>query len=71
MRETTTSTKAIAGAVAGYVVTISMWLISLIPGWTLIPDEPKVAIVGLVSAAVGYGFVYFAPANKQVTNEYD
>jgi len=62
----TTSTKAIAGALAGYVVSISIWLLTLVPGWALVPDEPKVAIVGLVSTVIGFAFVYFAPANLPV-----
>ena len=60
-----TATKAIAGGVAANIVTIVLWAISTLPGWNAVPDEPKAAITGLVSAAVGAAIVYFAPANKQ------
>ncbi len=60
-----TATKAIAGGVAANVVTIVLWGISIIPGWKLVPDEPKAAMIALVSAAVGAAIVYFAPSNKQ------
>ncbi len=69
-----TATKAIAGGLAANVVTIILWGISTIPGWNTVPDEPKAAILSLVSAAVGAAIVYFAPANKEtvtanVTND--
>jgi Na+/melibiose symporter-like transporter len=60
-----TATKAIAGGVAANVVTVVLWAISNVPGWNAVPDEPKAAMIGLVSAAVGAVIVYFAPANKQ------
>jgi hypothetical protein len=60
-----TATKAIAGGVAANVVTIVLWAISNIPGWKMVPDEPKAAVIALVSAAVGTAIVYFAPSNKQ------
>ena len=59
-----TATKAVGGAIAANVITIILWGISLVPGWAAVPDEPKAAIIALVSAAVGAGIVYFAPANK-------
>jgi hypothetical protein len=58
-----TATKAIAGGVAANVVTIILWAVSNIPGWGVVPDEPKAAIIALVSAGVGALIVYFAPAN--------
>jgi len=60
-----TATKAIAGSVAANVVTIILWMISRIPGWNVVPDEPKAAIIALVSAGIGAAVVYFAPANKE------
>jgi hypothetical protein len=60
-----TATKAIAGGVAANIVTIVLWVISTFPAWDTVPDEPKAAMTGLVSAAVGAAIVYFAPANKQ------
>jgi Na+/melibiose symporter-like transporter len=60
-----TATKAVAGGVAANVVTVVLWGISTIPGWHAVPDEPKAAILGLVSALVGAAIVYFAPSNKQ------
>jgi len=60
-----TATKAVAGGVAANVVTVVLWVISNVPGWKTVPDEPKAAIIGLVSAAVGAMIVYFAPANKE------
>ena len=59
-----TATKAIAGGVAANIVTIILWAISTIPGWHAVPDEPRAAIIALVSSAVGAAIVYFAPANK-------
>jgi hypothetical protein len=58
-----TATKAIAGSVAANIVTVILWAVSNIPGWSAVPDEPKAAIIALVSAAVGALIVYFAPAN--------
>lgn len=60
-----TATKAIAGSVAANVVTIILWMISRIPGWNVVPDEPKAAIIALVSAGIGAAIVYFAPSNKE------
>jgi hypothetical protein len=66
MEETAmTATKAIAGGVAANIVTVILWAISNVPGWAAVPDQPKAAIIGLVSAGVGAAIVYFAPANKQ------
>lgn len=59
-----TSTKAIAGGIAANVVTIALWLLTMIPGWESVPMEPKAAIVALVSTLVGAGIVYFAPPNS-------
>ena len=60
-----TATKAVAGGVAANIVTIIVWAISTIPGWKTVPDEPKAAILGLISGAVGAAIVYYAPSNKQ------
>jgi hypothetical protein len=60
-----TATKAVAGGIAANVVTIVLWAISHVPGWNVVPDEPKAAMIGLVSATVGAAIVYFAPSNKQ------
>jgi hypothetical protein len=64
-----TATKAIAGGVAANIVTIILWAISTIPGWHAVPDEPKAAIIALVSSCIGAALVYFAPANKQTLTE--
>jgi hypothetical protein len=64
-----TATKAVAGGVAANVVTVILWAISNIPGWHSVPDEPKAAIIALVSACVGALLVYFAPANKRTLTE--
>lgn len=58
-----TATKAIAGGVAANIVTVILWAVSNVPGWGAVPDEPKAAIIALVSAGVGAVIVYFAPAN--------
>lgn len=60
-----TATKAIAGGVAANIVTIILWMISSIPGWSSVPEEPKAAIIALVSAGIGAAIVYFAPSNKE------
>jgi hypothetical protein len=60
-----TATKAVAGGVAANIVTVVLWGISNIPGWNAVPDEPRAAIIGLVSGAVAAAIVYFAPANQQ------
>jgi hypothetical protein len=62
---TMTATKAVAGGIAANIVTIILWGISNLPGWNSVPDQPKAAIIALVSAGVGSAIVYFAPANKQ------
>ena len=59
-----TATKAIAGGVAANIVTITLWMISSIPGWSSVPEQPKAAIIALVSAGIGAAIVYFAPSNK-------
>jgi hypothetical protein len=60
-----TATKAVAGGVGGAVVVIANWLLTLIPGWQEIPDDPRGAIVFLVSTGITAACVYFAPANMQ------
>jgi len=60
-----TATKAIAGGVAANIVTIILWMISSIPGWSSVPEEPKAAIIALVSAGIGAAIVYFAPSNRE------
>ena len=60
-----TATKAIAGGVAANIVTVILWVISNIPGWAAVPDQPKAAIIALVSSGIGAAIVYFAPSNKQ------
>jgi hypothetical protein len=60
-----TATKAIAGGIAANIITVILWGISNIPGWDAVPDQPKSAIIALVSAGVGAAIVYFAPANQQ------
>jgi hypothetical protein len=60
-----TATKAIAGGIAANIVTVILWAISNIPGWNSVPDQPKAAIIALVSAGVAGAIVYLAPANQQ------
>src|SRR5688572_11487586 len=60
-----TGTKAIAGGIAANIVTVILWMISNIPGWETVPDQPKAAIIALVSSGIGAAIVYFAPANRQ------
>jgi hypothetical protein len=60
-----TATKAIAGGIAANIVTVILWVISNIPGWSSVPDQPKAAISALVTAGIGAAIVYFAPSNKQ------
>jgi len=64
-----TSSKAIAGGIAANIISVILWAISNIPGWRTVPDEPRAAIIALVSAAVGAAIVYYAPANKQTVPE--
>lgn len=59
----TTASKAVAGGVAANVVTIAVWLLTKIPNWDTVPDEPKAAAIALVSSAIGAAIVYWAPAN--------
>jgi hypothetical protein len=61
-----TATKAVAGGIAMNLGTIALWALGHIPGWMTVPDEPKAAIIALVSTAIGAGVVYYAPANKEV-----
>lgn len=61
-----TATKAIAGGVAANIVTVVLWVISNIPGWTSVPEEPKAAILALVSAGIGAAIVYYAPSNREM-----
>ena len=64
-----TATKAIAGGLAANIITVILWAISSIPGWDTVPDQPRAAIIALVSSGVGAAIVYFAPANKQTLTE--
>jgi hypothetical protein len=64
-----TAAKAIAGGVAVNIATVILWAISNIPGWDRVPNEPKAAIIALLSAGVGAAIVYFAPANRQTATE--
>jgi hypothetical protein len=59
-----TATKANAGGVAGAVVVIANWLLTLVPGWMAVPDEPRGAITFLVSSGIVWLAVYLAPANE-------
>lgn len=60
-----TSSKAIAAGIGGNLTVILLWLLTLIPRWHEIPDEPKSAIQALLVTAVSAGLVYFAPANAK------
>lgn len=64
-----TATKAIAGGIGANFVTVILWAVSSIPGWSAVPEQPKAAILALVSAGVGAAIVYFAPANQQTATE--
>ena len=64
-----TATKAIAGGIAANAITIILWGLTRIPGWAMIPDEPKAAILALVSAGVGAAIVYWAPANQETMKD--
>jgi hypothetical protein len=59
-----TASKAVAGGIAANIVTLCLWAISTIPGWEHVPQEPKAAIIALVSSGIAAAIVYFAPANK-------
>ena len=59
-----TSTKAIAGGIGANIITVVLWAVSHIPGWNAMPEQPRAAILALVSAGVGAAIVYFAPANQ-------
>lgn len=60
-----TATKAVAGGIAANIVTVILWVISSVPGWDTVPDQPKAAIIALVSSGIGAAIVYFAPANRE------
>lgn len=62
-----TSTKAVAAGIAGNLIVVANWLLTIIPGWMMIPDEPRAAIIALVSGGIGALFVWYAPANRSVT----
>ena len=60
-----TSSKAVAGGIGGALVVIADWLLTLIPGWDVIPEQPKGAITFLVASGITAALVYWAPANRQ------
>jgi len=62
----TTSSKAVGGAVAANLTVIAVWLVSTIPGWDMVPMEPKAAILALVASAIRYGGVYISRANVEI-----
>ena len=59
-----TRTKAVAGGIATNVTIVVLWLLTLVPGWTDIPEVPKASIIALVSGGIGYGVVFWSPPNK-------
>lgn len=65
----TTFTKANVAGVAGPLIIVATWLLTLIPRWAEIPDEPRGALVFLVSVVIGWTLVYLAPANQQVRDD--
>lgn len=58
-----TSAKAVASAIAGHFTILALWAITQVPGWESMPDEPRLALQGLVVSLINGGLVYFAPAN--------
>ena len=64
-----TASKGVAAGIAANIVTLCLWAISTIPGWEQVPQEPKAAIIALVSSGVAAAIVYFAPANKQTVDQ--
>lgn len=66
-----TSSKAIAGGVGTAVGVVIQWALTLIPGWSTIPDEPRGALLFLVVTGIGAGITWLAPANavKQTRQE--
>lgn len=69
MKVIQTRSKAVSGGVAANLVLIAVWLLTLIPGWEMVPDVPKSAIVALVSGGIGYLSVFYAPANVAIPDE--
>ena len=60
-----TSTKATAGGVSGFLVTIAGYLLTKkMPGWDLMPEEVRLAFYGLIAYGIPWACVYFAPANQ-------
>lgn len=66
-----TASKAVAGGIGAQIVTVAIWALGHLPGWATIPDEPKAAIISLVSAGIGGLIVWLAPANQTVTTAVD
>lgn len=60
-----TSTKAIAAAISGPLVTIACYYLQHLPGWAGMPIEVHAAYFAIVAAGIPALLVYHAPANKQ------
>ena len=53
-----TSTPVGAAALAGALVTIAMWLLSLWHGWSQVPSDVRGAVQTILTAAFVYGAGY-------------
>jgi hypothetical protein len=66
-----TSSKAVYGGIAGALTTIATYFVSLIPGYSTLPERVDASIELLVAAAIVTVVVWLAPANgpvKEVTS---
>jgi hypothetical protein len=63
-----TSTKATAGWVASQLVIITAYLLTRIPWWAVLPMEVQGACLALVTGAIGWVTVYYAPSNQHTVD---
>jgi hypothetical protein len=58
------ASKAVAGGIGGALATIANWIVTLIPGWSMVPDDVRGAINLLIGTAIVSALVYVAPPNS-------
>lgn len=63
----TTVNKAHAGGLVGALTVLTTYLFEQVPAIAALPEGPEMALQFLISAAIGWGVVYIAPANKPVS----
>ena len=57
------TSKAIAGGLSAAVTVLAMYVLRQVPFIATMPEMELSALTFVVGSAIGFGLVYFAPAN--------